>query len=399
MRKILLVSDSPFATTGLGRMSKYFLQMLPEFEWVVWGMLHPEFHVRRGISTPMYDPNAFPGKFRIYSPKSFGEDSYGFEFIPDLIVQEKPDFLITSLDYNRIVTIAEEIEKLQFTQNFKWINYFPMDREDYKRLEVEALRYPDINVCITKFGVETINAINPKVKIEQIYHPIDASEFPHLSPKKINESRNKIWPEVKKDTFVIGTVNRSFARKDTPRLVRILSEYLSENKNTFAYFHGRRNTFEGMDLGKLAFETEVPEKTMSFIPDGINEVDGVTAETLNRIYRSMNLFVTVSSGEGFGFTAVEALLAETPVIAPANTCFPELIQDHGYLVPTSEMVFHTNSNTSMWPVVNITQVKNQIKYVQDNYEEAKAKAKEGSKWVRENLNLDVIAEQWRQILK
>lgn len=53
----------------------------------------------------------------------------------------------------------------------------------------------------------------------------------------------------------------------------------------------------------------------------------------------------------------------------------------------------------MWPVVNITQVKNQIKYVQDNYEEAKAKAKEGSKWVRENLNLDVIAEQWRQILK
>lgn len=399
MKKILLVSDSPYATTGLGRMSKSFLKMLPEFEWTIWGFLHPNFDVRHGRWYPAYNENDFGAKFKLFSPKSYTDNQFGLEYIPELIIEEKPDFLITSLDFDKASGLVEKITELKFLQDFKWINYFPMDREDYKAIELDLLRFPDINVCITKYGVNKIKAINPRVKIHQIYHPIDESEFPQIKKKDIEEFRVKSFEGVNKDTFLAGTINRSFARKDTARLVVAASKFLNDVKDAYFYIHGSMRTFEGLDLGRLAFENGVPNKRMSFLPGNISEVDGVGHEQLNKIYRSLNLFVTLSGGEGFGFSTVEALLTETPIIAPSNTCFPELIQDFGYIIPTKDFAFHYNNTTSMWPIVNVDEVVEKMKYVKDNYSEAKLKAKAGAKWVRENLNLKVIGDQWREILK
>lgn len=398
-KKILLVSDSPYATTGLGRMSKYFMKMLPEFEWSVWGFLHPDFNLRHGQLLPYYNDKDFEAKFKIASPRMFVDDQYGFDILPSFIEQEKPDFVITSMDFHLTASIMDRLNELRMLLGFKWINYFPMDREDFKSLEVDAYRFPDVNVCITKFGVQQFHKYNPKVHIEQIYHPIEAAEFPAITRQQRRNFKLKIWPTIAKNTFVVGTVNRSFARKDTARLVMCFNQFLRETEDTFAYLHGSRKTAEGMDLAKLAYENEVPQKRLSFLPSTVSEVDGVSQEVLNQIYRSLDLFVTVSAGEGFGFSTVEALLTETPIIAPRNTCFPELVQDFGYLIDTAGMVFHGTTNTAMWPYVNIEDVVEKMHYVKNNYEEAKEKAKAGSKWVKENLNLDIIASQWRKILQ
>ena len=374
--------------------------MLPEFEWLVWGFNHNEFNVKNGIYRAVCNKDDFEADFEILSPKSYTDDQYGLNIVPSIIEQYKPDFVITSMDYDRVVgAILNELKQLQFAQGFKWINYFPMDREDFKNLEVNSYRYADVNVCITKFGQEKIKSINPRVRVEQIYHPIDVADFPQVKNKEIENFKRKTFAKIENTNFLIGSINRSFSRKDTPRLVRVLSEYLAENENARAYIHGARTTNEGMDLLKLAIETEAPKGAMYFPPDNFSEIIGISGGDLNKIYRSLDLFLTVSSGEGFGFTTAEALLTKTPIIAPRNTSFPELIQDFGYLVEPSDMAFHHNSNTSMWPIVNVQDVKDKIKYVQDNYEEAKAKAEAGSQWVKDNLNLDVIAAQWREILK
>lgn len=407
-KKILLISDSPYASTGLGRMSKYFLKMFPEHEWIIWGALHPEHMERRGQYRPVYEESDFEAKFKILSPKTFSDDQYAFEVIPHIIREEKPDIVLFSMDYDRPLKIVHELKALQYEVPFTWINYFPMDREDYKNLEPDALRFPDINVCITKFGVDKIHEIFPKLDIKQIWHPIDASEFPNVSANNIRKFRDKTWlvksedgslGPLPKDTFLMGSVNRSFHRKDTARLVRIWSEYMKENSDTAAYLHGSSRTAEGMDLRKLIMETGAPQHRLFCMPNDVPETDALPADAMNKIYRSFDLFVTVSCGEGFGFTTVEAMLAGVPIIAPRNTSFPELVQDFGYLVEPSEMVFFTNSNTCMWPVVNIEDVKKKIQYVRDHYDEAKAKAEAGSKWVKNNLSLEVIAKQWREILK
>lgn len=402
MKKILLISDSPYATTGLGRMSKYFLKMLPEFEWVVWGFLHNEFLVRRSnLRRPVWNPKDFPGKVELLSPEAFGEDQYGLDLIPDLIKKIKPDYVLTSMDLDKTVPLIAPINQIRFEQpNLKWINYFPMDREDYKRLEVGIFRYPDINVCITKFGVDKIHSINPKIDIKQIYHPIDASEFPEVSRKEIHKFRDKTWQkQVDKKTFLVGTVNRSFARKNTALLIKSFVKFLQQTENTYAYLHGAQKTFERIDLAKLAEEDEVPQKRLAFLPPTVNEVDAVSPETLNNIYKSLDLFVTLSAGEGYGFTTVEAMLSGIPIIAPKNTCFPELVQDFGYLVDCPMMAFHHNGSTAMWPIVDIDEVVEKLHYVRENYSEAKEKVSKARPWIEKNLSLDTIANQWREILK
>jgi len=399
MKKILLVSDSPYATTGLGRMSKYFLKMLPEFEWTVWGAHHPEFHVRNGVHTPIFSPDDFEAKFQILSPKTYTKDQLGLEIVPSVIDQLKPDYVITSMDYDKVVdSILEGLKQAQFSGNFKWINYFPIDREDYKMGEASSFRYPDVNVCITKFGQGKIKEQNPRLPIKQIYHPIDASEFPEIKKKHIENFRSKTFKGVDKTDFLIGSVNRSFARKDTPRLVRILSEYFRDNEGVKGYIHGGSTTYEGLNLYNVAKESQIRPQSLFFLPESVPETDGVSPDDLNKIYRSMDLFLTVSTGEGFGFTTVEAMLTKTPIIAPHNTSFTELVQDFGYLIPTAEMAFHHNGNTCMWPLVNTDAVKEKITYVRENYDEAQEKANLGAKWVKDNLNLDVIANQWREIL-
>lgn len=400
MKKILLISDSPFATTGLGRMSKYFLKMFPDFEWVVWGFLHPEYNIRSGAYIPYYDKKKYPN-LKLYTPKSYTDNQFGFEYIPTLIEQEKPDYVLTSFDFDKSASIASEIKKLQFTMDFKWINYFPVDREDFFPMEITAFRYPDINVCITKFGQNKIKSVNSSIKIEQIYHPIDASEFPVLDSDEISEFKTKFWKDIKKNTFIIGSVNRSFARKDTGRLVRVLSQYIKENQNLdlFAYLHGSRITAEGLDLAQVAYINGLPEKKMAFLPSTISEVDGIPNEILNKIYQSLDLFITISTGEGFGYSTVEALLTGTPIIAPANTSFPELVQDFGCLIEPSEFTYlNLKGNTAMWPVVNMDDVYSSISEVINNYKLYKEKALAGQKWVKENLSLDIISSQWRKIL-
>lgn len=401
MKKILLISDSPYATTGLGRMSKYFLKMLPEFKWYVWGIMHPEFVVRNGIGRPVYNPKDFGHEhgFELITPDTYTNDLYGLDHAVKAIRDIKPDYLITSMDFNRIFPIVKHIKDLRFVQDFKWINYFPVDREDIKDMEVDAFRYPDVNVVITKYGQRRFLEFNEKLDIKQIYHPLDLEEFPLHSKKEIEDFKLKTFTGINKGTFVMGTVNRSFARKDTARLVRAFTEVSRRTDNTFFYVHGKSKTFEGLNLAELAVQNDVRKKSMSFLPETINEIDGIANADLNKIYQSLDLFVTFSTGEGFGYSTVEALATETPIVVPDNTCFPELVQDFGYILPTSEYTFHYNSNTSMWPVVGLNKSIEQLMYIYNNYSEAKKKIRGARKWVKDNLSLDVIAEQWRQILK
>lgn len=401
-KKILLISDSPYATTGLGRMSKYFLRMLPDYKFVVWGMLHPDHNIRKGVFYPHYNKEDFPNtEFELISPKTYTDNQYGIEYIPDLIKTVQPDFVITSMDYDKIYPSVEQMKQLQFTmeKKFKWINYFPMDREDFKPIEVDGYRFPDVNVCITKFGVDKIHAVNPKIKIHQIYHPLDLSEFPEVDAKELKEFKAKTWPSFPVDSYHVGTVNRSFSRKDTARLVRIFIDFLKRTKDTTAYLHGSVTTAEGLNLNQVGMENEAPKGRMAFLPAGLNEVDGIPQEILNKIYRCLDLFVTVSTGEGFGFSTVEAMACKIPIIAPKNTSFTELVADCGYLIEPSEMAFINPTKTTMWPVVNMEKVIEQMIYVMEHPEETKEKTERAYNFVKDNLNLDKIANQWRKILK
>lgn len=402
-KKILLISDSPYATTGLGRMARYFITMFPEFEWVFWGVNHPSHETTHTRVSPVYNPEDFNSNFKIISPSRFqdpNDPTYSFSALEPVIKQEKPDYIITSIDYNRIAGHFELLLRLKMMLGFKWVNYFPVDREFFFHHELPGLKYPDINVCISKFGVKKIHKFDKKLDIKQIYHPVDRKEFPFIDNAEKKEFREKFYKgAVNEDTFLVGTVNRNFARKDPVRTLWSFIQFNKKYDNSMMYFHGNRVTYEGHDLAQVARQLEIKDKKLIFPPEGFFEVNGVNQQILNQIYRTFDLFVTSSMGEGFGFSTVEALLCEIPIIAPDNTSFPELIQDFGYLIPVKDWTFLYNNYDLPWPIVDKEKFVKKMKYVKENYSEAKEKAKAGKKWVEKNLSLNTIKEQWAQILK
>jgi glycosyltransferase involved in cell wall biosynthesis len=402
-KKILLISDSPYATSGLGRMAKYFTEMLPEFHWIHWGVNHPNHNIKGSRVTPVYDESDLNGDFQIVSPLRFPSQDkiYSFDYLAAVIKSEKPTFIISSLDFNRILPHYPEIKNMQMVLGFKWINYFPMDREFYHAGEADMFKYPDINVCITKYGVDKLAELNPKLNIEQIWHPVDAKDFPPVDQAEIDEFKQSFFlGSFQPEDFVVGTVNRSFGRKDPVRTLMAFKELQDAQDNVKMYFHGSAKLYEGGNLARLGQMLGVDvENNLKFPPMQFEELRGLKQERLNKLYRTFDMFVTSSMGEGFGFTTVEALLCELPIAAPNNTSFPELVQDFGYLADMQEFVYYYGLYDVPWRVVNTAMMVHNMRYIYENYDEAKAKAVKGRKWVEKNLNLDVIADQWRAILK
>ena len=55
------------------------------------------------------------------------------------------------------------------------------------------------------------------------------------------------------------------------------------------------------------------------------------------MYVSYTHLINLSEYEGFGMPLVEAMQSGVPVLAAANSCFPEIIQDAGKLTSQSDV--------------------------------------------------------------
>lgn len=398
MSKVLLVSDSPYATTGLGRMSRYFIRMFPEHEWFVWGAHHNHFEVQKGKWITRFDQSDFEADFQVFSPFTLGtNDHFAYQYLGKFIEQVKPDVLLTSADFDRILPAMQDIKNLQFAMDFKWINYFPADREDIKEGEADAFRFPDENVCITKFGLEKHAHIAEKIGMKQIYHPIDIEDFPELDKL---EAREKAFPSLSNIEIMFGAVGRSFSRKDSARLTVAASRHLAKYNGDFFHIHGSHTMSDTrVDLRQIAKFNGCPPNTISFLPEQVSEVDAISQEAMNRVYASFDVYVSASLGEGFGYPTVEAMMHELPMILPNNTSFPELAGKFAYLIDPSGDSFAVPGNSSYWPHMSTEDMVEKFGWVRNNLDKAQEKARGARQWVINNLSLDVIKEQWRPILE
>ena len=161
-------------------------------------------------------------------------------------------------------------------------------------------------------------------------------------------------------------------------------------------------TNEKQDLRLIAHMLGLRGEDVVFTPQGYTEIAGVSNSELNEIYNCIDIFVTASMGEGFGFTTVEALLTGTPIVAPSNTSFPELINDNGYLVPIDlidSFEFNYGLYDIPWQRVKTTDLAKGLLEVYNNLDLYKNKAIKGREWVIDNLNFEKIKKQWSEIIK
>jgi glycosyltransferase involved in cell wall biosynthesis len=398
-KKIVLFSDSPYATTGLARQVRYFLKMFPEYEWHMWAINHGEFVIQKNQKIAiMPDSENFPKPASMVTPNMVNGDMYQASQFPQFIDQVKPDYVMTFIDFDRVFPAAEAIKKMSIRDGFKWIHYMNVDRYNYGVRELTYFHLPDYLVTTAKFGAERLEQQGLNREITSIYHALDADEFPLLKRTEIRQFRKEAFGKKSNKEFIVGSVNRVFARKDPVRLINAFNEFNKKDNESKLYMHGNRQTYEGVDLAMVGDVMRWDMETIMF-PPNFNETTGVSQEQLNKIYQSFDVVASTSTGEGFGFSTLEALLTERPMIAPDNTTFPEFLTDYGYIVPTSDWVFVYGQYSTPWKIVDEVKFAETLQHIKDNYDEAKEKAKAGRKFVLETFNLDVIKNQWSEILR
>lgn len=203
--------------------------------------------------------------------------------------------------------------------------------------------------------------IAKRSKITNIYSGIDLNLF-----KKRNDSSLRNELNIGNDVFLIGSVGRLSNQKDPLTLVTAFCLVSSKVSNV-----------------KLIIVGDGPLKNI--VKKKINEL-GLEDDILligNRpdpwnVYPSLDLFVMSSIYEGLGRAITEALCSEIPVVCTSVEGVPELVRNDitGFLVEPKDC-----KSLADGIIKSIRSIK-----------QSKIMAKEGSKFVKENFDVNKMVQ-------
>ena len=129
-------------------------------------------------------------------------------------------------------------------------------------------------------------------------------------------------------------------------------------------------------------------------------------EQLPSFYKSFNCLVSPTLGEGFGLPGLQCLGVGVPVIITdysgvkdyVNENNSYLLRVEGFFSPAKNPLdsYYQFSN-QQWPFVSVKQLKEKMRYVYENYNEAKEKVVIGHEEVSRKFNYEVIREMFKNL--
>lgn len=328
--KMLIHIDSPAVATGFGNVARNFLNGIIKY--------YP--HIKPTVLAindfgGWKDPSLYP--YKIYPASTYAsyEDRYGFFRLLDILTGEdkeiKEEFDILFIAYDQWMLWENKIdgksifeyliEIVPQTSIKRKIMWTVIDTTTLRDRWIDVMRWFDYLFVTSHFGKEIIRKKDKKLaqRTKVVYYPLDVENFYPTSQKKIiyfNEFNTK-------DKFVIGYVGRNQWRKDIGRLIKIFSLFKKKHNDAYLYLHsnpkeGKAN-FSGNFLYLLKDFGLYLGRDYAIPPDDFTQQCGIPRQSMNDIYNSFDVFLSCSTGEGFGLPYAEAMLAGVPVIMPDNT--------------------------------------------------------------------------------
>ena len=295
--------------------------------------------------------------------KDIKEDDYGRHvFLSTLAKEDIYDGIFILQDLGVIVPIIQHLKNIRKEKEkagkklFKSFFYFPVDFA-LNPILVNGLEFFNGLYTYTQYGKQMVCALRAdlKDKLKVIPHGNNAEDF-HVLQDEQRIAFRKDYFGKNADKFIVGCVNRNQSRKDIPNTIFGFLEYWDANKNSLLYLHMNPKDPMGWDLRMIFSQTALVEGRDFMFPPEDDFNRGAEKSKLNRIYNAMDVFLTTTTGEGWGLTITEAMACGVPVIAPAHTSINE-ITDGGkraYLLET------------LYPIVAM--VDNTIRFQSDLYE-------------------------------
>ena len=296
--------------------------------------------------------------------RDVAKDDFGRYVFMRSIMDIDYDLIFILQDLGVVVPTIPHIKKLLEDKKngnrkqFKSILYFPVDFALTPNLVV-GLDFFDVLATYTEFGKQNVLRLNPelKTKLKVVPHGNNMENFYTLPAEEADTFRKEYFKD-NSDKFIIGCVNRNQSRKDIPTTIFGFLEYWEEhNKNSFLYLHMSPNDPMGWNLRTILSQTPLREGVDYAFPPEEDYNKGADVIKLNKIYNSIDCFLTTATGGGWELTVTEAMSAKKPVVIPKHTSFEHLGGQNG------ERAYFLET---LYPIVAM--VDNIIRFQSDLYE-------------------------------
>lgn len=307
-KKLLIISDDPNLTSGLGRITREIsTRFLEKFEIGVAAWHHlPVRH-------------SFP--FFIYSLEKMGAGKAESDF--RLILTDfGPEIIFFIGDIWDFFPISRPLSEYKEKKSAsKIIGWITVDGECLHSSWAQAFHFMDGVATFSHFGRKEIERIS-KVQAEVIYPGVDHEIFCQREMQiKIKEGL-AFDP---KNTFVVLCITQNTDRKNIPLLLETFAEFSKDKKDAFLFLGTDPNDPLGYDLWDMVRQLGMGRQLA--IAQNVLPVGGVSDKKLAFLYNLAVVFVSNSIGEGFNLSIIEAMACGIPVVATNYSSPPELLAD------------------------------------------------------------------------
>lgn len=318
-KRILWVSNAPWATTGYGSQTAQVTSRLQKDYAVA---IATNYGLEAN-STNWQSPN---GPIHIY-PR--GHETYSNDIIP----AHAYEWFSKNLSVNNlIITLFDTwVFKGDKWDKFPVASWVPIDHKPVPPQVARWNKKDNVTpLAMTKYGQAMLKFEN----IDSFYIP-HAIEKDFEPTEKLftgaNEMTGREFLGVTEDTFVVGmnAANKGIYpnRKAFGENLMAFALFAQDKPNAVLYLHtDPAPTLGGIDLIKLAQAVGLNEKQIIF-PDRYSLRGSISQKVLAAIYSTFDVLLATSMGEGFGIPTVEAQACGVPVIVSDFAASSELCGD------------------------------------------------------------------------
>ena len=384
--KILVLSDSPYATSGVGTQTKYMIEGL--------------------LETGKYKFMCLAGaiKHNSYQPiitEKYGEDftvipvdGYGTpDIVRSMLYTYRPDALWIMTDpryWEWLWDIENEIRP-----HVPIIYYHVWDNYPYPTYNKNSYESNDMICPISKVTEDIVTNVAPHVLSKRIPHTVDSNIF-----KKLDEDQYQHIYETSpslKDKLVFFWNNRNARRKQPGSLIWWFKEFLDEvgHDKAALVMHTDPRDKNGPDLQSILSQLNLVNEQV------VISVSKMPPEGLASLYNVADCTINIADAEGFGLSTLESLSCETPIIVSMTGGLQEQVTDGNEwfgigiepssksIIGSQEIPFIYEDRISKEDFINALK-----SFYNMTAEERQQMGKKGRQFVEKEYSLESYVENW-----
>jgi len=384
--KIMMMSDSWHTMSGFGSASRnlatHFHNVGHEVSYLGWqtygqeqvGSFHDKVLGFRGL------PNI--------GGKRFGEDAWKY-WLPRI----KPDVFLTLSDFWMVLDV--------FKQNdlpYPWCMWYPIDGYPITEQMELMLKKLDYRVCMSEYGTKMVKQLG--LPTGHVPHGVDTNVFKPYHKTLVRAMKKRIgMPE---NAYVVGRVDRNQKRKMIPRTIASFVEFHKDFPDSVLYLHMDKRDSEGWDLEYIVKRMGLQEgKNVFFPPPDMlaNFMYGLPTEDVAMVMNVIDIHNWLTGGEGFGLTGLENMACGTNTVATDYTTAPEIFDNWNCALPVKVKEWEIGNAGVDRALADVGHAYEQMKWIRENADEAKAMSDAGIKRAKEHYDWKVVGHQFDSWLR